>query len=36
MKLIDNYHLPANQTQLLHQNVGKSFSFGGLNHLMTS
>lgn len=33
MKLIDNYHLPANQTQLLHQNVGKSFSFGGFKSL---
>lgn len=34
MKLIDNYHLlTANQTQLLHQNVGKSFSFGGFKSL---
>ena len=37
MKLIDKYHLlTANQTQLLHQNAGEPFSFGGLNHLMTS
>lgn len=33
MKLIDNYHLPENQTQLLHQNVEKSFSFGGFKSL---
>lgn len=33
MKLIDNYHLPANQTQLLHQNVGEPFSFGGFKSL---
>ena len=34
MKLIDNYHLlTANQTQLLHQNVGEQFSFGGFKSL---
>lgn len=34
MKLIDNYHLlTANQTQLLHQNVGEPFSFGGFKSL---
>lgn len=34
MKLIDNYHLlTANQPQLLHQNVGKPFSFGGFKSL---
>lgn len=34
MKLIDNYHLlTANQTQLLHQNVGKPFSFGRFKSL---
>lgn len=33
MKLIENYHLPANQTQLLHQNVGEPFSFGGFKSL---
>ena len=34
MKLIDNYHLlTANQTQLLHQNVGKPFSFGEFKSL---
>lgn len=34
MKLIDNYHLlTANQTQLLHQNVGEPFSFGRFKSL---
>lgn len=34
MKLIDNHHLlTANQTQLLHQNAGEPFSFGGFNSL---
>lgn len=34
MKLIDNYPLlTANQTQLLHQNVGAPFSFGGFKSL---
>lgn len=34
MKLIDNYHLlTANQTQLLHQNVGEPFRFGKYNSL---
>ncbi len=34
MKLIDKYHLlTANQTQLLHQNAGKPFSFGGFKSL---
>lgn len=34
MKLIDKYHLlTANQTQLLHQNAGEPFSFGGFKSL---
>lgn len=34
MKLIDNHHLlTANQTQLLHQNAGEPFSFGGFKSL---
>ncbi len=34
MKLIDKYHLlTANQTQLLHQNVGEPFSFGKFKSL---
>lgn len=34
MKLIDNHHLlTASQTQLLHQNVGEPFSFGGFKSL---
>ena len=34
MNLIDNHHLlTANQTQLLHQNAGEPFSFGGFKSL---
>lgn len=34
MKLIDNHHLlTANQTQLIHQNAGEPFSFGGFKSL---
>ena len=34
MNLIDSHHLlTANQTQLLHQNVGEPFSFGGFKSL---